>query len=107
MRARIKQMQDAGSGDQEIVSTIVKEQGVVALAAPPAEGWGLFTWVMPGVALLLGFLFYSWWVRHNRQEPQAAKDIDQNLIDRFRDQIESELGESVDQTNRNGNTGRR
>ena len=39
------------------ISTIVREQGVVALAAPPAEGWGLFTWVMPGVALLLGFLF--------------------------------------------------
>src|SRR3954464_9294471 len=47
MRARIKQMQDAGSGDQEIVNAIVKEQGIVALAAPPVEGWGLFTWVMP------------------------------------------------------------
>ena len=27
------------------------------LAAPPGEGWGLFTWMMPGVALLRDFLF--------------------------------------------------
>ena len=73
MRARIKRMQDQGVSDQNIIKTVVKEQGVVALAAPPAEGWGLFTWVMPGVALLLGFLVYSWWVRRNRPDPGAGE----------------------------------
>jgi cytochrome c-type biogenesis protein CcmH/NrfF len=94
MRARIKRMQDQGVSDQNIIKTVVKEQGVVALAAPPAEGWGLFTWVMPGVALLLGFLVYSWWVRRNRPDPEPVSDADRALLDRFRGQIENEMGES-------------
>ena len=44
-----------GASDETVINTIVREQGVVALAAPPAEGWGLFTWMMPGLALLMGF----------------------------------------------------
>jgi len=94
MRARIKRMQDEGAADQNIIKAVVKEQGVVALAAPPAEGWGLFTWVMPGVALLLGFLVYSWWVRRNRPQPQPVSEADRALLERFRGQIETEMGES-------------
>lgn len=98
MRTRIKTMQEQGKSDDAIIKTIVQEQGVVALASPPAEGWGLFTWVMPGVALLLGFLVYSWWVRHNRQrqtEPPLTEK-DRAVLDRFRDQIEPEFDESGD-----------
>lgn len=98
MRTRIKTMQEQGKSDDAIIKTIVQEQGVVALASPPAEGWGLFTWVMPGVALLLGFLVYSWWVRHNRQqqaEPPLT-EVDRAVLDRFRDQIEPEFDESGD-----------
>jgi cytochrome c-type biogenesis protein CcmH/NrfF len=96
MRAKIKQLQDNGASDDAIINTIVREQGVVALAAPPAEGWGLFTWLMPGIALLGGFLVYSWWVRRNRREPQTVSERDRAVLDRFRDQIESELGEPDD-----------
>jgi cytochrome c-type biogenesis protein CcmH/NrfF len=96
MRAKIKQLQDNGASDDAIINTIVREQGVVALAAPPAEGWGLFTWLMPGIALLGGFLVYSLWVRRNRREPQTVSEGDRAVLDRFRDQIESELGEPDD-----------
>ena len=96
MRAHIKQLQDNGATDEDVINSIVREQGVVALAAPPAEGWGLFTWVMPGIALLFGFAVYSWWVRRNRQEPQSVSDTDRAVLERFRDQIESELGEPAD-----------
>ena len=97
MRARIKQMQDQGKGDNAIVNTIVQEQGVVALAAPPAEGWGLFTWVMPGVALFLGFLVYSWWVRRNsRQTDPPLTEGDRAVLNRFRDQIDPEFDDSAD-----------
>jgi cytochrome c-type biogenesis protein CcmH/NrfF len=96
MRARIKAMQDEGKSDKDIISMIVQQEGVVALAAPPGEGWGLFTWIMPGVALFAGFWLYSWWVRRNRQKEVAANDVDTAVLDRFRDQIESELGEAED-----------
>lgn len=97
MRERIKQMLDSGMGDTDIINKIVQEQGVVALAAPPATGWGLLTWVMPGVALLLGFFVYSWWVRRNQQHgTEKVSDSDRAVLDRFHDQIESELGEADD-----------
>jgi cytochrome c-type biogenesis protein CcmH/NrfF len=96
MRAHIKQLQDNGASDETVVNTIVREQGVVALAAPPAEGWGLFTWIMPGLALLMGFGVYSWWVRRNRREPQTVSEVDRAVLERFRDQIEDELGEPAD-----------
>jgi cytochrome c-type biogenesis protein CcmH/NrfF len=76
---------------------IVQQEGVVALAAPPGSGWGLFTWVMPGLALVAGFGLYSWWVRRNRQPEQApVTEGDRAVLNRFRDQIESELGEAED-----------
>ena len=97
MRMRVKAMQEQGKSDASILNTIVQEEGVVALAAPPGEGWGLFTWAMPGVALFGGFLLYSWWVRRNRQgEAVPVNDVDRAVLDRFRDQIHSELGESED-----------
>jgi cytochrome c-type biogenesis protein CcmH/NrfF len=94
MRQRIKGMQEQGATDQNIIETIVREQGVVALSAPPAEGWGLFTWVMPGIALLIGFGIYSAWVKRNHQEPkEEINAADRDILARFGDQIESELGD--------------
>ena len=92
MRHRIYQMQQTGMSDDAIVSTIVREEGIVALAAPPAHGVGpIVTWVMPGVALVLGFFVYSSWLRRNRKEPEPLTEVDQVTLDRFRAQIDSEL----------------
>lgn len=94
MRRRIYEMQRKGITDNDIVNAIVREEGIVALAAPPAQGFGgVITWTMPAVALLLGFLVYSWYVRRNRQQPQPLSPVDQATIERFRTQIDRELGE--------------
>lgn len=94
MRRRIYEMQRKGMSDGNIVNTIVREEGIVALAAPPAQGFGgVITWIMPGVALLIGFFVYSWYVRRNRKNPEPLSSTDQATIDRFRAQIDRELGE--------------
>ncbi|HEY7211181.1 MAG TPA: cytochrome c-type biogenesis protein CcmH, partial [Bryobacteraceae bacterium] len=60
LRHRIFSMKTKGMSDTAIVNEIVREQGIVALASPPAEGLGpIVTWVMPGVALAIGFCI--WW----------------------------------------------
>lgn len=91
MRARIKGMQDQGKSDGAIVQQIVQEQGIVALSSPPGTGWGLVTWVMPGIALVLGFIFYTWYLRRKRTQAVAAPAISADLLDRYRDQINREL----------------
>jgi len=95
MRRRIHAMQARGMGDQAIIDSIVREEGIVALASPPGEGFGpVITWVMPGVALIIGFFVYSWYVRRNRKDPEPLSAVDQAVIDRFRAQIDRELDES-------------
>lgn len=95
MRQRIYQMKMTGMSDQDILSTIVREQGVVALAVPPGQTLGgVITWVMPGVALVLGFLVWSAYVRKNRKTPEPLSEVDRATLERFRDQIDGELDES-------------
>jgi len=81
--------------DDAIVNTFVKEEGIVALASPPTQGLGpIITWIGPGVALLLGFLVYSWYVRRNRKQPEQLLPVDQAVLDRFQAQIDRELDDS-------------
>lgn len=94
MRQRIAKMQDRGMSDDAIISTIVREDGIAALAAPPAEGFGgILTWTMPAVALAIGFLIYSWYVRKHRVVAAPMTPQDEAVIERYRLQIERELGE--------------
>jgi cytochrome c-type biogenesis protein CcmH/NrfF len=94
LRHRIHQMKSQGASDDSIVNAIVREEGVVALASPPADSFGgLVTWVMPGVMLVLGFFVYSWYVRRNRKEPEPLSAADEANINRFRAQMDRELGE--------------
>ena len=94
LRRRIASMQGRGMNDDAILSAIVREQGVVALASPPATGFGLFTWVMPGIALAIGFLIYSSFVRRNRKKPEPLSASDQAMLERFRSQIDRDFDDS-------------
>ncbi|MGA8025884.1 MAG: cytochrome c-type biogenesis protein CcmH [Bryobacteraceae bacterium] len=97
MRRRIYQMQKQGMDDSSIVNAIVREEGIVALASPPTEGLGgIITWIMPGVALLIGFFIYSRYVRRNRKEPEPLSAGDRAMIDRYRAQMDRELDDSSD-----------
>jgi len=94
-RHRIFEMKQKGASDDAIVSAIVQEEGIVALASPPTKGLGpLVTWVMPGVALLIGFFIYSAYVRRNRKPAAPLTPVDQALIDRYRSQIDQDPDES-------------
>jgi cytochrome c-type biogenesis protein CcmH/NrfF len=96
MRRRIASMQARGRSDSDIINAVVREQGVVALSTPPSEGWGLFTWVMPGIAALIGFFIYSAYVKRNRKAPEPVSAADEAVLRRFQDQIDDELSEEAD-----------
>ena len=93
--------------DDVVVSTIVREEGVVALAAPPTNSLGGFiTWMMPAVVLIVGFYIYSWYVRRNRKLPEPLSAVDQANIDRFRAQIDRELSEAPERSEGSAHTGK-
>jgi cytochrome c-type biogenesis protein CcmH/NrfF len=91
-RHRIFEMKQRGVSDDEIVSTIVREEGVAALSGPLHHE--LFVWMMPGIALLIGFFIYTAYVQRNRKAAAPLTPVDEALIDRFRPQIDRDLDES-------------
>jgi cytochrome c-type biogenesis protein CcmH/NrfF len=91
-RHRIFEMKQRGVSDDEIVSTIVREEGVAALSGPLHHE--LFVWMMPGIALLIGFFIYTAYIRRNRKAAAPLTPVDEALIDRFRPQIDRDLDES-------------
>lgn len=92
MRRRIYELKRVGMTDDAVVNTIVRQEGAVALASPPATSLGgLITWIMPAVMLLLGFMVYSFYIRRNRKAPEPLSSFDRAVIERFHDQIEREL----------------
>jgi cytochrome c-type biogenesis protein CcmH/NrfF len=87
-RQRIHEMQSKGMSDDAIVSTFVREEGVVALSSPPSASLGgLITWIMPGLMLLVGFYIYMRYVRGSQQAPAPISAEDQALLDRYRSQL--------------------
>lgn len=95
MRRRIYDMQAKGMSDNAIVSTIVKEQGVVALAGQQPLTW--IAWAMPGFALLIGFGIWMAYVRRNRVTPAGLTPTDEATLERFKNQIARELGDSAEE----------
>jgi cytochrome c-type biogenesis protein CcmH/NrfF len=95
LRRRIYQMKTTGMSDQDVINTIVREEGAVALATPPTGTFGgIITWIMPGVALVIGFFVYSAYVRRNRKAPEPLSETDRAAIERYRNQIDRELDET-------------
>lgn len=75
----------AGKDKPTIVGGLVERYGVQVLAAPPAEGFNLVAWILPGVALLAGLAIVALAVRRMRRlasssEPAPAPPVDPKVL---------------------------
>lgn len=91
-KQKIAAMAAAGASDAAIIESFVKEYGLRALAAPPAEGFNLLGWAMPFLGLAAGLTFTWWFLQRFRRRPAPAAggDLDPTLA-RYRQRIEKEL----------------
>lgn len=91
-RAKIARMQAAGMSDDAIVGTIVKERGKQALSSPPVSGFSLLAWCMPFVALAVGLLVLTLFIRRFLVKPATTNPaVDPALLDAYHDRIEKDL----------------
>jgi cytochrome c-type biogenesis protein CcmH len=85
-------MLKTGASDDAIVDSFVKESGVSALAAPPAEGFNLLAWTMPFVAICLGLgAIAVWFKRFAGRRPvevRTAPEIDPKYQQRMDRELE-------------------
>ena len=94
MRKEIEKQILEGASVDQIVEKIVKTYGLKVLSSPPASGFNLAGWLMPGIALILGlagaiFFIRRWSFRHT---PSASNPVSENLDQR----IEKELKDRED-----------
>ena len=91
-REKIDEMQKAGSADQTIIDTFVKESGLSALATPPAEGFFLLGWIMPFIAISLGLVFVAIWFKRFAKRSPANEaplpEIDRRYLDRMNKELQ-------------------
>jgi cytochrome c-type biogenesis protein CcmH len=75
----------AGKDRQTIIAGLVERYGVKVLAAPPAEGFNLVAWILPGVGLLAGLVIVVLVVRRMRRsastsQPAPAPPVDPKVL---------------------------
>jgi len=85
MEALILKDIDAGKDEQAIVQDFVDRYGIGVLAAPPAKGFNLTAWILPGVGLIVGLVAVIVIVRRMREtsaEPAetTAPSIDPKVL---------------------------
>ncbi|HUU14220.1 MAG TPA: cytochrome c-type biogenesis protein CcmH [Terriglobia bacterium] len=61
-----------GKDQPAILKALVGRYGVKVLASPPAEGFNLAAWILPGLALVMGLGVVTLAVRRLRRPPPTA-----------------------------------
>jgi cytochrome c-type biogenesis protein CcmH/NrfF len=72
MQAFIKKEIAEGKGETAILQDLSLHYGVQVLTAPPAHGFSLAVWILPGVGLLAGLVIVMVTVRRWRRRPAVA-----------------------------------
>jgi hypothetical protein len=71
----------------------VQENGLAALAVPPAEGFHLLGWIMPFVALSLGLAAVAVFIKRFRKPQVAVVTASPQIDENYRKRIEQELAD--------------
>jgi cytochrome c-type biogenesis protein CcmH len=75
-----------GKGETAILQELTLRYGVQVLASPPAKGFNLAAWILPGLGLIVGFVLVVVVVRRWRKpsgkapQPPAARTLDAKLL---------------------------
>jgi cytochrome c-type biogenesis protein CcmH len=96
IRRGVREMLDAGKSEQEILDYYVSVYGERILASPPAHGFNLLVWVLPGIffiasSVFLILLFRSWMA--SRPAPAVVELPGAQLDERYQRRLEKELND--------------
>lgn len=87
MTARVEKALAEGKTAGEIFQEFALKYGVQVLAVPPAEGFNLLVWVLPGFAGGVGLLWVGSVVAALRKKKEPADRVDKALLEK----VEKEL----------------
>lgn len=94
MRLEIESQLKAGATDDAIVASFVAKEGNKVLSEPPATGFNLSAYVMPGFILLIGLfivaVFASRWSNKRKLATAPAAAVDPELKARIEKEMRAE-----------------
>jgi cytochrome c-type biogenesis protein CcmH/NrfF len=70
-----------GKDEQTILQDLARQYGVKVLAAPPAKGFYLAAWVLPGFGLVVGLIVVILILRRLRTSRPGQPPQDETLVD--------------------------
>jgi cytochrome c-type biogenesis protein CcmH len=91
-RELIRERLVAGDDDQTIIDYFVDQYGPRVLAEPPAEGFNILVWLMPGSVLIAGLIalavvLRSWAARRPDavapSSPTPSEDLPADYVERI------------------------
>ena len=93
MRAIVRERLEAGEAPAQVVQYFVERYGEWILLSPRRHGFNLLVWVMPAVAVVVGFtlvgLVLVRWTRRGAAAGRvAATPVDTAMRDRIRRELE-------------------
>jgi len=97
MNALIEKEIAAGKDETTILQDFVKQYGVQVLASPPAKGFTLAVWILPGLGLIVGLAVLIAFVRHWRKpnvkpDHSPAAPLDPKLLEAVDDAMKRIAG---------------
>jgi cytochrome c-type biogenesis protein CcmH/NrfF len=82
-----------GKDETQILQDFVHRYGVKVLASPPAQGFNLTAWVLPGIGLLIGLTLVIGIVRRWRKPPAVVPAAAPPLDPEVMAAVEKEMNE--------------
>lgn len=97
MHSIIRADLEQGKTEPEILQDLVNRYGEKVLAAPPARGFNLTAWLLPGVGLLIGLFLAITIVRRWRKPtaeaaaPAGAPPVDESVLSAVEEEMKKYL----------------
>jgi cytochrome c-type biogenesis protein CcmH len=93
MRAIVRERLEGGEAPEQVVQYFVERYGEWILLSPRRHGFNLLVWVMPAVAVAVGFalvglVLVRWRRRAAAAGPVAPAPVDAAMRDRIRRELE-------------------
>jgi cytochrome c-type biogenesis protein CcmH len=79
-----------GKSKEEILTYFTSRYGDSVLASPPAKGFRLLIWLLPLVALILGFLLLSSFLKSKSKKIMKVGNTD-NMNKEYLEEVDNEL----------------
>ncbi|HUY13026.1 MAG TPA: cytochrome c-type biogenesis protein CcmH [Terriglobia bacterium] len=92
MEALIRKDIRAGKTEKAILNDFTAAYGVRVLASPPAHGFDLAVWILPGIGLMMGLILVIVIVkRWRRRSPPAELQDEAGIDPKLRAAVEEEM----------------